>query len=270
MTHSQVDTESAARKRQEIGLSPRRATAQGVVARPPDTRPFAALQPWLWVTIVGLIALFTLALIVARLTSSDTTSLASLEARFSNAGANATLRNDFSTDEGPLVRDFKPSQWSMGTVREAGVYRIRMSPSVIAWSSVGAGNLDHYRFSSSLQVSQETPWGYAGLLGRYTNDRNLYLAEIDGKGRFRFQVQTDGAWTTLQDWTASNALRPAGEWNELVVVDSGSDVSIEANGEELFSTRAVWLPAGDAGVVAGSLQPAVAQADFDWIALTRN
>jgi hypothetical protein len=269
MTHSQVDTESAARKRQEIGLSPRRATAQDVVARPPDTRGAGGIQPWLWVGLVALIAVFTVALIVARLTSSSTPSLASLEARFAGQGNTGTLRNDFSSDEGPLVRDFQPRKWSMGTLPDEGVYRIRLSPSVIAWSTLGAGSLDEFRFASSIQVSAETPWGYGGILGRYSDDRNLYLVEVDGEGRYRFQVQDDGEWTTLQDWTASPLLRPAGEWNEVAIVDGDGTVAVEANGKELFRTQAVWLPAGDAGVVAGSLQPAVAEANFDWIALDR-
>lgn len=270
MTHSQVDTESAARKRQEIGLSPRRATAQGVVARPPDTHSFSRIQPWLWVIIVALIAILTIVLIVARLMTNSTPGLATLEARFSTTSAGPTLRSDFSSDEGPLVRDFQPRKWSMGAVKEDGVYRIRMSPSVIAWSTLGAGNLQGFRFASNFQVSSETPWGYAGLMGRYTNDRNLYLVEVDGEGRYRFQVQSEGEWTTLQDWTTSDLLQPAGAWNELTIADDGGTVTVEANGQELFRTQAVWLAAGDAGVVAGSLQPAVAEANFDWIALTRD
>jgi hypothetical protein len=269
MTQSQVDTDSAARKRQEIGLSPRRTTASAVVARPPVTRGAGRIQPWLWFGLVALIALCTVALIVMRLTSSATPSLASLEARFAGQGHAGALRNDFSTDEGPLIRDFQPEKWSMGTLPDEGVYRIRLLPSVIAWSTLGAGRLENFRFASRIQVSESTPWGYGGILGRYTNDQNLYLVEVDGGGRYRFQVQDGGEWTTLQDWTKSDLLLPAGEWNELAVLDSGGTVSVEANGKELFSTQAVWLPAGDTGVVAGSLQPAVAEANFDWIALER-
>ncbi len=266
--HSRVDTDAAARKRQEIGLSPRRATAQEAILRPPLQHRSLPSRRLL---IGGAIALAILLLLVVAVgRGRAVTSAQSPSGAMSALVRGATylsIRDDFSAAGGPLVRDFQPRRWSMGAVPAEGVYRIRMWPGVIAWSTLGAGDAANFRLSTDVTVSAETPWGYGGLIARYSDDNNLYLVQVDGAGRYRIQVREAGEWRTLQDWMASAVLLQAGQKNHLEVVDSDDGITVSANNAVIFTAPPSTLPAGDAGIVAGSLDAAVAEANFDLVAL---
>lgn len=273
---NRVDTDDAARKRQEIGLTPRRATAQQAVARPPDARTWQQMQHWLVTAAVAALAVLALAFALRLLgnstgaASSSQGTTAADPAALPDQGAFAPVQDDFAGEESVLVRDFQSRRWSMGTVD--GVYRIRMWPGVIAWSTLGQGALESFRLATSITVARDTPQGYGGIIARYRDDDHLYLVEIDGGRRFRVRARDGGEWLILQDWTQHPALKEAGQANELVVEDrpgeNGGAISIFANGESLATIDPVTLAPGDAGVVAGSLLPAVAEANFDWLQLT--
>ncbi len=258
---ARVDTEAAARKRQEIGLSPRRATAQQAVARPPDANTLPNRSQWPLMAAVTAFALLLFALIATRLPAQAIGSGAGRAGSTAAPVAFEPIEEEFLGEESILVRDYQSRRWSMGAVE--GVYRIRMWPGVVAWSTLGMPDLGRVRLATTVTVSPETPQGWGGLLARYTGDESLYMATVDGAGRFRFVVREGGEWVALLDWTALGALRPAGEPNELTLEDDGATVTVWANGEQIFATEAVDLPTGDAGVVAGSLEPAVAEANFD-------
>lgn len=289
-SQSRIDAEIAARKRQEIGLSPRRATQQSEVQRPPDkgaTRT-TPLQ-WLIVGALALVVLFLVYLIVVRIVGAPApvaslqesmgqtisrsvdgaigsiSSLSSDPASILRSAGSLPLRDDFSGESSSLVRDFQPRRWSMGAVPAEGVYRIRMWPGVIAWSTLGVNPETGYRLATRMTISNETPWGYGGLMTRYSDERNFLFAQIDGKGRYRFQVQQAGVWSTLQDWTEALPLQTAGLPNDLVLEDNGDFIILYANGEAIYTSPSLAIPRGDAGVLAGSLDPAVAEANFDWV-----
>jgi hypothetical protein len=289
-SQSSIDAEIAARKRQEIGLSPRRATQQSEVQRPPD-KGATRTSPLQWLLIGGLslVALLLVYLIVVRFVGAPApvtalqqsveqtlsqsvdgaldsiTSLSSDPASILRSAGSLPLRDDFSAESSSMVRDFQPRRWSMGAVPAEGVYRIRMWPGVIAWSTLGVTPETGYRLAARMTISNETPWGYGGLMTRYSDERNFLFAQVDGKGRYRFQVQQAGVWSTLQDWTEASPLQTAGLPNDLVLEDNGDFIILYANGEAIYTSPSLTIPSGDAGVLAGSLDPAVAEANFDWV-----
>jgi hypothetical protein len=266
---SRVDMDAAARKRQEIGLSPRRATAQEAILRPPVRTSWAPSRIWLFAGSLALALLLIVTLAIGRgraVTRAQSPSGAVIS--LVRGASFLTIQDDFSAAGGPLVRDFQPRRWSMGVVPAEGVYRIRMWPGVIAWSTLGAGNAANFRLSTDVTILPETPWGYGGLMARFSNENNFYLVQVDGAGRFRIQTRADGVWSTLQDWTASGVLLQAGSANHLEIVDDAEGVTVWANGAVIFTAPPSTLPAGDAGVIAGSLDAAVAEANFDAVALS--
>ena len=265
---SRVDTDAAARKRQEIGLSPRRATASEEILRPPLHTMWQPSRRWLIVASAA-VALLLMILLAAGRGRSVTHAQSSTGAvtSFVRGAAFPSIHDDFSATGGPLVRDFQPRRWSMGAVPAEGVYRIRMWPGVIAWSTLGAGNAANFRLTTDVTILPETPWGYGGLIARFSDEANFYLVQVDGAGRFRIQMRASGDWATLQDWTASAVLNQAGAANHLEVVDNADSITVSANGAVIFTAPPSTLPAGDAGVMAGSLDAAVAEANFDAIAL---
>jgi hypothetical protein len=278
MTHLHVDTDAAARKRQEIGLSPRRQTASKMVMRPPEgaggALPTQQWMQWLAIGAVALVVLLSLGVAVTRamgLGGGGTAAGIELpgatgRATLSFAGE-SSVREEFTDSNGPLVRDFQPERWSMGVIAEQGVYRIRMLPGLLAWSTLGTGETAAYRFSTSLQIPPETPWGYGGIVGRLSPGGNVFLVQVDGQGRLRIQVLDEGELTTMQDWIQIPELEPAGRYNHLLVEDTGEVVTVFANGVAVWASESIYLPAGDVGVFGASSTADVAEANFDWVQL---
>lgn len=263
-----MDTDAAARKRQEIGLSPRRATAQEAILRPPQQNVWAPSRRVMIAGAAGFALLLIVLLAAGRgRVVTQAQSPAGAMTSLVRGASFLTIQDDFASAGGSLVRDFQPRRWSMGAVPAEGIYRIRMWPGVIAWSTLGAGDASNFRLTTDVTVSPDTPWGYGGLIARYSDDDNLYLVQVDGAGRFRIQARQAGAWETLQNWTASGVLKQAGSMNHLEVVDSEEGLAVSANGAVIFTAPPSLLPAGDVGVMAGSLDAAVAEANFDAITL---
>jgi hypothetical protein len=273
MTHLHVDTETAARKRQEIGLSPRRATARKMVIRPPEGTPGRSrTQQWLLLGALGVVMLLSLGFAGTRVLGGSTgaaaVELPGITGRTTLVfTGDVTIKDEFVDDNGPLVRDFQPDRWSMGVVAEEGIYRIRVLPGVLAWSTLGAGATDAYRFSTSVMIPTETPWGYGGIIGRSSPGGNLYLVQVDGQGRLRVQVYDEGKATTMQEWIAIPELQPAGSYNHLLVQDTGKVITVFANGVPVFGTESIYLPAGDVGVFGATTTGTVAEANYDWVQL---
>lgn len=291
-SQAQIDAELAARKRQEIGLSPRRTTAQNEVLRPPAQRRRTSALQWLAMAGLAVVALILVWMITSRVFASQPT-VASLNAQFNamldssvrtasttiaelssdpaallRPAGSLPIREEFNDETGPLVRDFQPRRWSMGPVAAEGIYRIRMWPGIIAWSTLGVNPVPAYTLTSEMTISDETPWGFGGLMARYSDPRNLLFAQIDGKGRYRVQMQENGVWSTLQDWTAASAIQNAGLPNTLSLVDNGAFAIFYVNGEPIYTTPNLAIPPGDAGVLAGSLDPSVAEANFERIEMS--
>jgi len=272
MTHLHIDNNISARKRQEIGLSPRRATASEMVTRPPEGSKAQSLQQWMVIGLIALVAILTLSIAATRVLGSPATTntlqVATWSGQSGTSGANPALfRDEFTDSNGPLVRDFQPDRWSMGVIEEQGVYRIRMLPGVIAWSTLGQGAVTEYRFSTSVQIPAETPWGYAGIVGRVSSTEDVYMVQIDGTGRLRVQILDNGNLTTVQDWLQTPEVEPAGNYNQLTVEDTGTAITVFANGSPVWATESIDLPVGDVGVFGASATGEVAEANFDWVAL---
>ncbi len=277
MTQSRVEPSTAAQKRQDVGLSPHRETAPANVARPPEPDSDPRWLQWMLVCLLAATLVVTALLAMVKLAGAPTDWLtvraeiaeffAPQPAQESSAAA-LVVQDEFESEPGLLVRDFQPNRWMMGVNADEGVYRIRMYPNVVAWSVLGLEGLENYRFSTSTTISTETPWGYGGVIGRYGDAENFFLVLLDGQGRYRVQVQQGSRWTTLVDWTAHPLIAAAGAANTLAVEDAGDVVRVVVNDEIVFQTRAIPLPPGDVGVLAGSLEQSVAQVDFDWIRLT--
>ena len=280
MTINQVNTESAARKRQAIGLPAHRETAHAVVERPPQAVDEPRWRQWFLVLLIAAMLSVGVLLTAAKLAGAPTNWIAvhlaimsffdrivERDTGLAERSVTETISDEFKLESSVLVRDFQPNRWTMGAITSAGVYRIRMYPNVVAWSTLGLDQPQQYRFSTSMMISPDTPWGYGGMIARLGDEQNLALVLVDGEGRYRVQVQQNGRWATLHDWSAAPNLAVAGMANELALEDAGDVMRFVANGETIFQTRAITLAPGDLGVIAGSLEQAVAEVDFDWVKL---
>lgn len=274
---AQAELDERARKRMEVGLSPRRPTAKSAVLRPPDVQTLPLPPAVLALTLVGVV-LATLLLVAANLngmlpswwpawngpaaTNSEPTLL---EAPSQEYGLR--LADDFSQTDSPLRQGTLEGEWKLELIPEESVYRIEVVPNHLAWSLVGVGALYDYRLQTSVLVDAQTPGGYAGLIARYEDDRNFYLFAVNGDGRYQIQQQVGDETVTIQPWTQAPFLNRAGSANVLTVQDNGDLLQFYGNGMLLAEITTAVEVVGYVGVAAGAVGEGAANVRFDWFQL---
>jgi serine/threonine protein kinase len=111
-------------------------------------------------------------------------------------------------------------------------------------------------------VEHNASFGY-GLTVRENSRGDLYLFEIDTNGYYSVAVRVNDEWTTLQDWTAFEAIN-ADSTNQLSIQVSSSSFIFLINGEFATSVEDDTLKSGSIGVALELYDPGnKATADFD-------
>jgi hypothetical protein len=271
------DLDERARKRMEVGLSPRRPTAKAAVLRPPDVQTLPLPPAVLALILIGVV-LVTLLLVAGNLTGRLPTWLPSWTGLAAsnpeptllaapNQEYSLRLADDFSQPDSTLRQGTLDGEWTLELLPEQSVYRIEVMPNHLAWSLVGVGNLADYRLQTSVVVDATTPGGFAGLIARFQDDRNFYLFAVDGAGRYQIQQQTGDATVTIQPWSQAPFLNQAGSANVLTIQDDGSLLQFYGNGMLLAEVTADAATGGYVGVAAGAVGEESADVRFDWFQL---
>lgn len=281
MDHATMtEDEERARKRVAIGLAPQRPTAKAVPLRPPP-EPRHAFWRWWPVFLLMAMAGATVLLITAKVLHSPTQWTVvrqNLHTWFASEPPNTSinsqteslqLTDDFNNISQLLAAQQQPDQWLMQTLPQASVYRMIISPSHVAWSTLGVQTPASFKLEMAFALSAETPDGYGGVLGRYQNSDNFYFFVLDGQGRFQVQLRQAGILSTLQPWTALTQAKPAGQNNVMTLIDNTAGMSLYINEKLAFETRDLALPPGQTGVVGGASDQMPAQIDVDWLKLYR-
>ncbi len=273
----------SAEKRAAIGLDPSRPTARAEVQRPPDDDIPQWRLRWL-ALLLSALALATLLLLLGRMLDwplSWAEIQADLNDTWGGGGASSAfvtydledegvyrrlIEVDFTAAAAGLDEESMPNQYQIWTDRDAGVYRMRIWPDNMTWSVLGKACLGPYRVETSTAIAGESPTAYTGLLGRFQNTRSFYMFVVDGSGSYRVVLQLDGEWVTLQPWTESPALNPAGQANKLSLMDDGRTLNFFSNDELLYGVSDLALPAGNTGLVGGA-RDEIAELVYDWVNL---
>ncbi len=273
------EEDDSVRKRMEVGLAPRRPTAKQAPQRPPNAssmNPSAALLP----VFLGMILAATMLLVAANIGGwfpgwwrgpavvAETLRAVSVPLGEGNTYSSYQLamKDDFSGATTLFAEGMSAGEWRVAHAPTAASYLMEVWPNHVVWSLLDYSQASRYRTQASVSVATHTPWGFAGLVNRYSDDGNFYLFMVDGRGRYTVQMQQDGVLTSLQDWTASDVLNQAGSTNTLTVEDDGSGQRFYGNNMLLFEgpTR---LPDGETGLAGGSFENGVAEISFDWVQL---
>ena len=271
--------ETGARKRVELGLSPRRPTAKAAPQRPPRTNDFPA-PPAVLPALLSVIVLATVFLVLAnmwdlfpswwRAPRLVADSVRSVTMPVVNpvqiAGFQLALADDFGGAQSVFAEGEAAGQWRIQHQPTNSDYRMEVWPNRIVWSLLHAEDPGLHRVQASAIVATHTPWGYAGVVDRYVDPDNFYLFLVDGEGRFTVQAQRDGALETLKPWTKADFLNLAGSTNTLTVDDDGRSLRFYGNGMLLFETPARSAPGG-LGLVGGAREAGAAEIRFDWLQL---
>ena len=253
--------EERARKREAIGLAPRRPTAKAIVSSPPEARRGIPPIP---LAIVVLVA--TAIVLIVWQTSNFTETPFAGRTLAPPAEERLIARDDFADPHFrlPIRSSSESEQRYVGDL-----YQIRiLRPGGIAWATLGQMNLGAYRLEADLRLAlqEELAWGYGGLIVRFQNEENFYLFAVDGQGEYQIQLNENGAWRTIQPWTQTPALS-AGSQNLLSIADDGVELSFFINASHVSTVPNLRLPVGDVGLVVGARSQGQAQGLFDWVAL---
>jgi hypothetical protein len=262
MTTTLSPEEERARKRQAIGLEPRRLTAREAIQLPPEQ---SGGEGRFWFAVLLLVAM------VAATGWMIYETLRSAQGDPADAGLHLLLRDDFNTPQLALADAHVDGIWD--TRFANGHYQILVEqPGNLTWSTLGLLDASTYRVETSLtltdavlQSDASARWGYGGLLARYNNPQNFYLFAVDGQGSYQVQRQKEEVWQLLHPWTESNLLKQSGKANQLAVEDDGRQIRFYANGTLLFTVLEPRLPGGDVGLMAGTRSQGTVAAQFDWV-----
>lgn len=251
------ELEERARKREAIGLPPRRPTARTVIHSPPEAR---RTFPVTLLAIVVLAAIAITAVLWRPVLPSFRPDPPEMEL------GRLIVRDDFSEPKFPLTvdNDQDSDQRYLGDL-----YRMQVTrPGVRVWATLGQLNLGAYRFEADLRLATQEAyaWGYGGLIARYQNDQNFYLFVIDNQGEFQIELAENGVWRTIRPWTKTHALSN-GRQNVLSVADNGAELRFYINANSVDVVADPRHPPGDVGLVVGTRSRGQGQGLFDWVAL---
>ncbi|MEX1020997.1 MAG: hypothetical protein WDZ49_15140 [Litorilinea sp.] len=184
-------------------------------------------------------------------------------------------------------------QWRMEHIPHKAIYRMEVWPGHVAWSLLdpatltagmarsaninatgnapaNAASADHpvpQRMQTAAAVAAHTPWGYAGLVTRVAEGRQLVLFAVDGHRRYTVQIMRAGVPEVAVPWTAVDALNPAGTSNVLTIEDDGTTLRFFGNQFPLYQMDVAAWETGSLGIAAGALREGVGEARFEWFQL---
>jgi hypothetical protein len=92
-----------------------------------------------------------------------------------------------------------------------------------------------------------------GVIFRYQDDRNFYRLDISGDGYFAVFKRKDGAWSKVQDYVESAAVKQGNATNHLQVMAKGNQFTFNVNGETVKTFSDGDFSNGNIGLTAGTL-----------------
>ena len=152
--------------------------------------------------------------------------------------ARPTNRAALSFDTVLLSDSFEnPQMSSLGTGTSSsatyafvdGAYQITvMKPQYIAWSPFSGS---YRNVSVEVDILFDTTMNdtSAGLIFDYQNEKNFYFFSITADGHYALDLQHNGEWIALIDWTESPAIKAVGKSNRLRVEVLGDRIRLYVN-----------------------------------------
>ncbi|MFN8459967.1 MAG: FHA domain-containing protein, partial [Anaerolineae bacterium] len=229
--------------------------------------PRLALMAGGFIFLLLLVAAIVLSFIFGRTTSEEAANPAAspgvaTEAVSANRPADLALIYEDDFDDSASGWD---DAFDSYTTKQYGNnrYQIEVTTSnLVAW---GLANRDVADFEVEVEAKFEDGGqsnGY-GLLFRFQDRENFYRFDISGDGYYLLSKFVKGEWTTLEDWTASPAIKTGNSANILKVAAFGSDITVWANGQQLASFSDDSLSHGNFGFFAGTFSDPHIWASFD-------
>ena len=150
---------------------------------------------------------------------------------------------------------------------ERGEYRISVvDPQTMVWS-LADGKFRSVAINVDTTFSEAEPAFAAGVVFNYQDPDNFYLFSLSSEGFYSLDVLEDNNWTTLIDWTETDALAPYGSPNRVSLEVGDGQIRIVLNGERLDTMRDATFESGNVGLAVSSFDDGNVTARFDNFAI---
>jgi len=198
--------------------------------------------------------------------TEDALSPEEVEARIDEIVADEpAISEDFRTDNG---------QWGTSSSEDAvvEVRRRQLHISVdsadwITWSLFEVEQGD-FLLEADVEAITSPLDGNYGVIFRVLDSDNFYLFRISPRGTFSLMKKVAGTWTTLTDWTLSDAIdTDEGAVNRLGVFAEGPQLAVLVNGEIVAQAVDEDLTDGQIGLAAGVYAEPGLEVVFDNVSL---
>ncbi len=139
------------------------------------------------------------------------------------------------------------------SVQDGALHFIIDDLDTIAWSTPKDKRFGDFVLDvDATQVAEPNDNTY-GVIFRYQDDRNFYRLDISGDGYFAVFKRKDGAWTKVQDYAETPAVKQGNATNHLQVIAKGNQFTFNVNGQTVKTFSDGDFPNGNLGVTAGTL-----------------
>jgi Domain of Unknown Function (DUF1080) len=159
--------------------------------------------------------------------------------------------DDFSTTDGGW-KTAKDEAITIG-VQDGALHFMIDDLDTIAWSTAKDKRFGDFVLDvDAAQVAGPNDNTY-GVIFRYQDDRNFYRLDVSGDGYYAVFKRKDGAWSKVQDYVESTAVKQGNATNHLQVIAKGNQFTFNVNGETVKTFSDNDFSSGDIGLTAGSL-----------------
>ncbi len=158
-----------------------------------------------------------------------------------------------SNSNGWNISDTQPNSDSRGTYVERignGTFHLEVNATqsvfVSHWPNLAAVGDLNVSVDVNMISGQTSAVSY-GLIFRRDENSNKYVFDVSNSRQFAVWLFNQGQWTTLIDWTSTNAIQPNGV-NHLNVVAQGSHFIFSINNQQVGTIDNPQLASGKVGV----------------------
>ncbi len=218
---------------------------------------FEHIRSWRLVLILALIA-------VALPACADAGKQPAATVTPAPSGPQLFLEDDFE-DSGSGWLEAADAESSQGYRGGRFFFELRAAD-LIVWDNPGSNLQDFVLEVEARQVSGDAENSY-GVLVRYVDDGNFYRFDLTGDGYYAVTKLENQEWNTLQDWQASQHIKPQGELNRIKVVCQGLKMAFYANDQPLTTVEDSAFERGDVGLFASTFADPDVTVEFDNLAI---
>jgi hypothetical protein len=144
-----------------------------------------------------------------------------------------------------------------------GTYQVTvMKPQYIAWSPF-SGTYSNVSVEVDTRFDTTMSDTAAGIIFDYQDEKNFYFYSITADGHYALDLQHNGKWIALVDWTESPKIKSPGQSNRLRVDVIGDRIRLYVNGTLLDEASDDTFTSGGMALSVNTFEKSYVTVKFD-------